>query len=507
MPIVIPGDTIPPDEPGGGPPLVVTDDLYDLWLGPLGFTWPSDVVEETLGNTLEAVGAALTPSERRPKPLKVPLRIEGHPTGELDARAIGNRIRRNVRQLLENPAWLAHGLYLWWRADRDLAGWVMLGGGTVRESDPGVSFGIWELELESLYLVGRPATHRPGRRLDLADRRTGLVPRDTRGTIYSTDYADAELPDEPLITPGDVVGATSSANQDVGTMTQGPVTDERTLWRSTAAIDGEVVSYQHDDELLPDARDAYVVLDDPGSVRIWDLTDAEVYPPDADAYTSAGDLAPDDVYGWEPVYGPAIRDAGAPLAIDNGAVRLVWLGAHGTRGLALEWFDDDLGTYRRQGRVLHALDVREVAIVEATPERSVIEWRAGPRTMRAILQRGWTHARLESYNDTGGTARLEYASEPADGAITVGADGTLAWVVTLTAGTHVVRWARGTDDDVVLAPSSAIITPAAPATSVQVHRARSLVAQVGTPLATAATVASWSLVDARSTPVLLARCA
>lgn len=470
---------------------------YNVRLGPLAFTWPMDALEETIGETLDAVGAALTPAERRPRPLKLALRIEGDDS-ELAKKEAGYRLRRQVRQLLENPAWLAGGLYFWWRADTEMCGWVRLGGGSIVETDPGVSFGQWDLNLETPYLVARPATHRAGRRLDLADRRTGLVPRDTRGTIYNTDFSTQAIPTEPIVLPGDVTSYVASGNRPVGATTGGPLRFGRRLWRTVAGSDGEVISYLHDPAALPVTADAYVTLDDVGSCRVWDLTPAFVTPPDPTAYSAERDWSPDVYYGWERIYGSAIRGADAPLAIDNGAVRLIWLGPSATQGLALEWYDAGIGAFRREGRILHALNALEASVVEATPERVVVEWRAGEKALRAILQRGWTSVRIESYDDSGGTARIEWA--PYVAAATVVAAATPSWVKTLTSSARVVYWATGTTADV-----NGAATLIAGTGSTAFTRARTVVAQIGSPASSVNDVASWSLVDSRSVPVLLRR--
>jgi hypothetical protein len=469
---------------------------YDLRIGPLAFDCPTGPVGETLGDGLEAVGAALTPAERRPRPIKLPLTIRAR-RDELDPTAVGLRMRRQVRQVLENERLRGQGLYLYWRADEELSGWLRLGGGDVTETDPGLTFGDFELELDSPYLVGRPGTHRMGRRLDLGDRRTGLVPRDTRGTLYSTDFATAAIPAEPIVVPGDVVAFVASGNRPVASSTSGPLRGARRLWRTVSGSNGEVISYLPDVALLPNPARAPLDLEEPGIVRVWDLANAVPSPPDPALYTPERDTDPDVYNRWERVLGDVLAPA-HPLAVDNGVCRLVWLGPSAAQGLALEWWDDALGHYRREGRILHATGVSELRVVEATGERAVLELRAGELTLRAILQRGWNGARLESYNDGGGTARLEYA--PDAGAPTVTPDATLPWVQTIAAGGRSVYWAQGTADETRDTTPGVITGPAA-----SYRRNRTIVAQIGTPASSAATAGARSLVDAQSVPVLLGR--
>jgi hypothetical protein len=469
---------------------------YDLRIGPLAFDCPSGPVGETVGDTLEAVGASLTPAERRPRPIKLPLTIRAR-REEVDWRDVGLRMRRQVRQVLDNERLRSHGLYLHWRVDPELSGWLRIGGGEFTETDPGVSFGEFELELESAYLVGRPGTHRMGRRLDVADRRTGLVPRDTRGTLYSTAFSTAAIPAEPLVIPGDVLGLVASGNRPVGATTVGPLRGPRRLWRTVSGTNGEVVSYLPDVALLSDPARAPLDLDTAGAVRVWDLANAEPATPDPAGYTPERDTDPELFWRWERVLGDVLAPA-HPLAIDNGVIRLVWLGPSAVQGLAIEWWDETLGHYRREGRLLHATGVSELRVIEATLERAVIELRAGEFALRVIVQRGWHGARLESYNDGGGTARLEYA--PDAGAPTVTADAVLPWVQTIAAGGRSLIWAQATDDETRDTTPGVITGPAA-----SYRRPRTIVAQIGSPASTPAATGALSLIDAQAVPILLGR--
>lgn len=466
---------------------------YDVRLGPLAFTWPSDTLEETLGDTLEAVGAALTPGERRPRPMKIPVRIEGADSEAIPAN-VGRALRRQARQLLENGDWLQQGLYLWLRADDELAGWVRVSGGTIRESDPGTAFGIYELELETPYLVGRPATHLPGRRLDLGDRRTGAVPRDTRGTIYSTDFSTYALPDKPLILPGPLAGARSTFKRVGGVPANtslGPRVAGRRLYVSVAGVDGEVVTYTPDSGALPHPAAAHLLLDEPGSVRVWDRTGGV----DPNAQPSAqGDVYPDAIFGWERVLGAQLRNPRVPLAIDNGNVRLVWLSD--ALGFAFEWWDPAIGRYRREGTIAQVNAYHEASIVELTSERAVVSWRAGGLELRVILQRGWTHCRVEAYNDELGNAVIYYNTLITFTSVTNGA-GAASFVKVLTAAGRNVQYATTTLADVFSGGGVGV-----PAYST---RLGAVVAQIGSPACSTDEVARWSLADARSVPILTSR--
>lgn len=459
---------------------------YHVRLGPLAFVCPVENVSEELGGTLEAVGAAIAEGDPRPPALGLKLPIRGGL--ELDPAIAGRRLRRQVRALLNNVRWRAHGLYLSWDADAELDAWLRVGGGTIEELDPGVVFGEFELELRDVYLVGRPGTHRAGRRLDLLDRRGGVVPRDTRRFLYSADFAATPLPAEPAILPGDTVDLVASGNRPVGSTTAGPLRGARRLWRSSSGVNGETLTYLPDEAVLPD-RDRFLELDELGAVRVWDRgTFADIAQPS----TTERDADPDVYLGWERVLGDLL-EPNRPLAIDNGAVRLLWLGPAAAQGLAVEWWDDAIGRYRRAGRIVHATGVREARVVELTAERAVLEWRAGEKALRAILQRGWWGPRLESYNDGGGDADLAYTVEHGGfGSITTDPTGSV-WDV--DAG-YIHRVARATADT---------LRPVAGAT-VTFRRPRVCVVQMSYPPGpTAAALASLALVDAQAVPILVGR--
>lgn len=419
--------------------------MYDLHLGPLSFLCPLDTVSKTLGDSLENVGAALVAGERRARPLKLKLPVEGDPHDEPDPRAAGDRLQRQVSQLLDNRRWLSHGLYLYWEPGPDLlAGWLMLGGGELAEQEPGVSFGMYSLDLSDPFLAGKVGTHRRGRRLDLADRRGGLVPRDSRGLLYSGDFSTSAALDYPLVLPGSVRGHVYSSRANrarlAGPTRLMPDGVTRTLWEASAAIDGEVITYVPDPTKTdPDPRRAPLVVDDVGSVKAWDMNlgAGGGFTGDPIAATSAADYSPDVAYGWERLLGSPER-VDRYLALENGSIRLRWLGgglgaegAADAGGLIFECWDEAWpggGRYVPEGRFING-DLGagnanwEVTIAELTPERGVLEVRSGDRAMRVILQRGWASVRIESYldrDDASAIVVLDYSPAKSTGGLTVG---------------------------------------------------------------------------------------
>jgi hypothetical protein len=160
--------------------------------------------------------------------------------------------------------------------------------------------------------------------------------------------------------------------------------------------------------------------EDPGSVRAWVTTGPTTT-------TASGDLQP-TLYGWERLLGD-VGDPSAPVAVDNGAVRVRWLGGGPAEGLLLERFDVGAGRYVPSFRVLHRSGTAEVQAVEVTADRAVVSWKTGGYELRAELRRGWVGPRLESYAPTGSTARLSIVGPSA------GRTGTSAMWDLITADT------------------------------------------------------------------------
>jgi hypothetical protein len=470
---------------------------YLVRIGPLRFVALKGPPAQTLGDPVEAVGAVLVTAEPRPRPFKLTLPVRGSAV-EADSREGGYRLRRQLTQLIENPRWLGAGLYFHFAADPELDGWLRFGGADLTDDDPGIMLGEWDLELSDCYVVGKPGTHRLGRRLELVDRRSGLAPRDTRGLLYSTDHAAQALPTEPLILPGDVANVLLTRNRPPATQTTGPLLGVRRLWRSVAALDGDVASFLPDDTILTDPVRQYVDLEPVGGVRVWDTSRATTTFDPAN-WTPENTDTP-ELMGWERVFGPMRSSRDTPLAIDNGMCRLIWLGRDSASGLAIEYYDAATEKYLRLGRLAAASNVREATVVELTPERAVLEWRGAERALRAILQRGWHGPRLEGYNDAvAGEARIEYAPDAGAPVVTT---ATPTWVEQLTAGGKVLRWAKGADADARETTLELINGP-----GVGYYRAgKPVVAQIGTPVGpTAGVLASLAIADARSVPVLITR--
>ncbi len=237
-------------------------EIRDLTLGRMSFPTLAEAVKETVGDQLDAVGAALTPGERQPRPLPLVIPVTG---AESDANpyASGNRMRRQLRSLMENPLARMGGLYVTFSPDPELNGWLLVGNCDLEESDGGITLADYKLTMNDAYVVGRRRTHRPARRVELMDKRLSTSPRDYLRTYYSTDWAAfsglavVNLP--PYIS--DSVGAGNAPLALAGTPMVGIDGPENLV---TGRADGEVVHYEAPEPVSAISKGGVVLFDRKG---------------------------------------------------------------------------------------------------------------------------------------------------------------------------------------------------------------------------------------------------
>lgn len=475
---------------------------YGLKLGPLAFVTALDDFVEQLGEQLEQAGPVVHAGERRARPFALTLPVRAADSA-VDSLATGKALRRQVRQLMENSTWRLQGLPLEWDVDSDMSVWLMVGGGDLEEIQDGLTFGEWKLKLTDCYLVGRPGTHRAGRRLDLGDRRTGLVARDTLGRIYNTDYSAQAIPTQPLILPGEGKDLVGAGGKTPSGITAGPSHDGVVLSQSVSAIDGEVVAFETESttDWAPDTSFAHDASYRAGAVRLWD-TAAAVSP----VTTTVGDRLPAGTsgYGWLPVLGPIIKPL-TTFSIDNGICRVRWGGFAAVNGLVIGgWVAAGTNKYVEYTRLIHAAMTKAPIItpIEVTTERVVVQITAGPRIMRVILQRGWTGPRVESYLP-GGNPTIDLATALPGPTVTA---ETPNWVrrVETTGAVLAARVAQS--HAAVLTANTGYVIGGTPAQRWYAPEALAVqVSASGSYTETAAALAAISLVDARPVPVLTER--
>lgn len=286
----------------------------------------------------------------------------------------GMRLRRQIRALMENSQARLQGLYLAFSPDVEQNCWLLVGGGDLKYGQGSVALADFTLELTNVYRVANRRTHRPARRVDITDRRLITTPRDTLGTLFSTDFAATT----PIAQHYLGVGVTDpeSGGKPVATFTVS--TKDGTLVAAQARLDGECISYEQGE------TDEYKAI-----VRLRDRRGSGVQ---AD---------------WHDVYGPDQPiTAGEIPILDNAICRVVPDPATGQLDVqswsGTAWVTDatvtpPAGATQFAGRV-----------IEWTTERAVLQIlsaTASPQrvTTYVTLQRGWTGPRVETYQqDTTG---------------------------------------------------------------------------------------------------------
>jgi hypothetical protein len=351
--------------------------MYDAKLGPLRFPTLLNDVAESVGEQLEAVGAAVLAAERRARPFKLELPVYAE-ASEADPQAFGERLRRQVRALMENGPAKLEGLYLAFDLDPELNGWLLVGSGELAYTDGGISFADFKLTLDDCYRVATQRTHRTARRVAAIDRRLSTSPRDVTGRLFSTAFGSyapgSGVPAPALALPPGVTEIRRGTTVEPNLRTRDTL--DGTLTFVPDAVDQEVIHFEIDEDDL--GR---------GGVRVFDRQGVI-----APTFTAAGDLDPEDEYGWEQIYGPdqPLTDGDAPV-LDNGLCRVRWLAAND----CFVWETYSAGAYVERGRfgILSMTGVERAFVQEWTPERAVVQLRTESsdiaETVWLILQRGW----------------------------------------------------------------------------------------------------------------------
>ena len=394
------------------PPNIVVPGTYDLQLGRVALPTLLDDLKESVGDQLEAVGAAVVAGERRARGASFAFPI--HKTGS-DARQVGDRMRRQLRALLNNPAARIGAIYLRFTPDPELSGWLLIGDGDLEYTGGGVSFSNYKLTLSNAYIVARQRSHVQARRIEIDDRRLATTPRDTKGLIYentwnaNTALAVAWLP-----------GAGGYQTRGLP-LTGTPVASVAALMGAGAPCllqhleDGDIVALtgQPDEALMQQAELGDVIV-----------LDRQGQP--ATAVSAARDLTPQASYGWEELYGPdqpISYPSGAPdLVVQNGVCRVTLTPSTGVINIDRVTGSGFAAACTVQPlclSALTALQIRDASIVEWTPDSAVVRLvqdntQASGLAEPAVrcetfitLRRGWDAPRVEAYlRSQGDSVRL-----------------------------------------------------------------------------------------------------
>lgn len=364
-----------------------------ITLGRLQLPTLADTFAEGVSEPLDTTGAGVALGQRRPKnfALSLPLQSISLVPGE-DLVAASNRIRRQLRSMLQNSTLRSYGIYLAYAVDPEINGWVMIGNGQIAYAPGNVMFGQFELTIDEIYKVASLRTHRPGLRFVVADRRLATTARDFLGQIFSVDFAG--LVNLPLIGMptgiSDVVAA--SGRFPVGAFRQNR---DGLSYLATSSLDGDAVGFEQ--------AEASMHL---GAVVAYDRKGTLTAP------TTGPDAAWEEFYGsdWPYNWQRPGQPADAPL-LDNGLCRVRYDGS-GQPGVKIDVWT---GTaWAEQGKVVtfrvdaggNQIDDtwQSASLVEWSPERAVVSLvvrvianGSSHEEVYITLQRGWLGPRIEVY--------------------------------------------------------------------------------------------------------------
>ena len=338
-------------------------DIRDVRLGRLKLVTLGDDLKEAVGDTIEAVGGYVAAGERRPRAVSLVLPIHGH---YRDANPYNSamKLRRQVRSLVDNARYRLQGLYLDFDHDPEINGWVVFGGGDVEYGEGGITLGEFRLALSDIYRVGQQRTHRQAHRIELYDRRLSTVPIDYKRTLYTVDFA-AATPEHLLVWPPGAYGIFRHLPEQRSAVPSVRAGLDGDAGTQSSLSHGQIVSFE-----LAEADIGK------GDVQVYDRRG--LFP----ATTLAGDLNPEDVYGWEEVFGPNYPLSAADVPVlQNSFARVRYDSA--TRAFVIDRAGQ--GTqFAEQGRVTAFQDspsgtltqfitLQSAEVVEYTPERAVVK--------------------------------------------------------------------------------------------------------------------------------------
>ena len=356
-----------------------------LTIGRLALDDPASWAEP-VGESVGMLGAVPVPTGR--SGLKVSPELSTWAAGTGGTATDRQRVRRQLRAMLNNLPLRQRGFYIAWSEDSEQDGWYVPGAATLEQDGIDVGQTLHKITGLELALLGRKRTHRRAVVARVADRRLSTTPRDVLRRVYSTDFstltalAQAALPSNPT----DIIVHGATAAQVLTAAESGY--QSASLNRLIGAPDLTVVSFEQVDASrnLGDV----VILDRKGTTTM--LT-----------------TGPQAV--WEEVYGPDTPlTAGDVPVLENGLVR-VYFDTANTDGFKVDvwtgsaWAEQGKVTVQRYTGTWNDLDTfLDARVIEWTPERAVVRvvlTRAADASSRdevyVTLQRGWVGPRFEVY--------------------------------------------------------------------------------------------------------------
>lgn len=341
---------------------------------------------ESVGESVSRIGATPVPGGRQG--LSTTASLVSFTPVTTDTVADRQRVRRQLRAMLNNLPMRLTGLYVAWSEDDEQNGWYVPGKATFDVAgEAALVSAFWRFTGLELALVGRPRTHRRGVQAYLRDRRLATTPRDFLRRIYSTDFV-ALSPIALTWLPSTVTDVLSETGTQTllagGRVGFGGASIQAVISTS----DLEVITFEQ--------AEANRNL---GDVVVYDRRGTLTGP-------TTGPAAE-----WEEVYGtdwPLI--SGDVPVLDNGIVRVRYDAAN-TDGFALDRWTGS--AWSERGKILVERVGDTTAFCDTLVSANVVEWSPERAVVRCVmrlasdilsreevyltLQRGWTGPRVEVY--------------------------------------------------------------------------------------------------------------
>lgn len=186
--------------------------IRDLYVGRLGLPTVESPLGELLGSEVTTTGDSTAVGQRRVKGFTMNFPIHGDMSGDVDPYANGQRMRRQLRSLIQNDVYRLAGVYCSFAFDNERNGWMVIGTCVLVDAEGGSTLAEYQLTIDNAYRVAGINTHRDGFRVEIVDRRLATTPVD-----FESDYVNAATSFAgitPLSLPALPVGASDPAVLD-----------------------------------------------------------------------------------------------------------------------------------------------------------------------------------------------------------------------------------------------------------------------------------------------------
>lgn len=356
-----------------------------LFIGRLGLDDPESF-PESVGEAVGRVGGMAVPGGRAG--LSVSAGLTSFSAAANDSKGDRQRVRRQLRAILNNLPMRLQGMYLAWSEDPEQNGWYVPGKASIDVAgESALMTAFWKVSGLDLSLIGRQRTHRRGVVVFLRDRRVSTTPRDILARVYSTDFAS--------LTPVALTWLPSTISD--------PILESFSSLTLTSARTGAGASSM---QAIVGATDLAVASFEQSEAS-RNVGDVVIY--DRRGVIAAPTSGPDPA--WEEVYGPdqPLTASDVPL-LDNSLCRVRY-DATNTDGFIIDRWNGS--AWSEQGQVLIERQGASTAYCDTLVWANVVEWTPDRAVIRVVmkvaadsfsreevyitLQRGWLGPRFEVY--------------------------------------------------------------------------------------------------------------